>query len=65
METREKEYLYDFVGGGWNSEFAKTKRSAISKAKKRWKDSPGLIVDESSFRISTPADMKACLSLFY
>jgi hypothetical protein len=60
-----KEYLYNFVGGGWNSEFAKTKRSAIAQAKKRWAESANLIVDEKSFRISTPADYQANMSLFY
>ena len=60
-----KEYLYNFVGGGWNSEFAKTKRGAIAQAKKRWVGSPNLVVDEKSFRISTPSDYNACMSLFY
>lgn len=65
MELKKKEYLYGFVGGGWNSEWAKTKRGAISQAKKRWKDCPGPAVDESSFRISTPADKNILLSLFW
>lgn len=60
-----KEYLYNFVGGGWNSEFALTKRKAIAQAKKRWAGEANLIVDPKSFRISTPSDYKACLSLFY
>lgn len=65
MALKNKEYLYNFVGGGWNSEFAKTKRGAISQAKKRWKDSPNLVIDEESFRVSTPEDYNNCLSLFY
>lgn len=65
MALKNKEYLYNFVGGGWNSEFAKTRRGAISQAKKRWKDSPNLVVDEESFRVSTPEDYNSCLSLFY
>ena len=60
-----KEYLYNFVGGGWNSEFAPTKRKAIAQAKKRWAGEANLIVDPKSFRISTPGDYQACLSLFY
>lgn len=65
MALKNKEYLYNFVGGGWNSEYAKTKRGAISQAKKRWKDSPDLVIDEKSFRVSTPEDYNNCLSLFY
>ena len=65
MALKNKEYLYNFVGGGWNSEFAKTKRGAIAQAKKRWKDSPDLVIDEASFRVSTPEDYNNCLSLFY
>jgi hypothetical protein len=65
MEKTKKEYLYNFIGGGWNSEFATTKRKAIAQAKKRWNDSKGLDVDVNSFRISTPNDYNACMSLFY
>ena len=64
-ELQKKEYLYNFVGGGWNSEWAKTKRGAIARAKKRWAGEAHLIVDPKSFRISTPRDYQACLSLFY
>ena len=64
-ELKNKQYLYNFVGGGWNSEFAKTKRGAIAQAKKRCKDSPDLVIDEASFRVSTPEDYNNCLSLFY
>jgi hypothetical protein len=60
-----KQYLYNFVGGGWNSEFAKSKRAAIRQAKKRWAGDANLIADESSFRISTEQDYNACMSLFY
>ena len=28
MALEKKEYLFNFVGGGWNSEFAKTRRGA-------------------------------------
>lgn len=65
MEKTKKQYLYNFISGGWNSEFATTKRKAIAQAKKRWNDSKGLDVDVNSFRISTPNDYNACMSLFY
>lgn len=61
----KKEFLYNFVNGGWNSEFAKTRQGAIAQAKKRWKDNKNLIVNEKTFRISTPLDYKLCMSLFY
>jgi hypothetical protein len=64
-ELKNKEYLYNFVGGGWNSEFAKTKKGAIKAAKARWGTDNRLIVDEKSFRVSTPSDYQNLLSLFY
>jgi len=63
-----KEFLYNFKGGGWNSAVAKTKRGAISKAKKRWaKESPKLVelIDEKSFRLKTEKEYRLLLSLFY
>ena len=65
MALQKKEYLYNFIGGGWNSEFAKTKRGAIAQAKKRWADSKGLDIDLTSFRVSTPSDYQNLMSLFY
>ena len=65
MALQKKEYLYNFIGGGWNSEFAKTKRGAIAQAKKRWADSEGLDIDVTSFRVSTPSDYQNLMSLFY
>ena len=65
MALENKEYLYNFVGGGWNSEFAKTKRGAIAQAKKRWAGNSNLQVIETSFRVSTPRDYQNLMSLFY
>ena len=65
MNMNQKEYLYNFVGGGWNSEYATTKRGAIKQAKNRWKGNDRLVVDENSFRVSTPSDYQALMSLFY
>ena len=63
--STKNEYLYNFKGGGWNSEFAFTVEEAIQQSKTRWEDSDGLTIDESSFRISTPSDYSNLLSLFY
>ena len=65
MALQKKEYLYNFIGGGWNSELAKTKRGAIAQAKKRWADNKGLDIDVTSFRVSTPSDYQNLMSLFY
>lgn len=64
MKTN-KQYLYNFVGGGWNSEWATTKGGAIKAAKARWKGDGGLVVDENSFRISTDSECNSLMSLFY
>ena len=67
MKTK-KQYLYNFVGGGWNSEWATTKRGAINAAKARWVSEPitsQLVVDENSFRISTDSEYNSLMSLFY
>jgi hypothetical protein len=64
--TTKREYLYNFIGGGWNSEYAHTQEQAIAQAKERWLHAPdGLDVDEKTFRVSTPADYQNLLSLFY
>ena len=65
MKLKKKEYLFNFIGGGWNSEFATTRRGAITQAKKRYKGNNNCIVDEKSFRLSTPADYNINMSLFY
>ncbi len=59
-----KTYLYNFTSGGWNSVIAKTKRSAIRLAKKEWANNNTLIINEKSFRISTPADYRQLLLSF-
>lgn len=59
------EFEYNFIGGGWNTEWAYTREQAISQAKERWGDSPNLRVDENSFYASTPEAMNSALSLFY
>jgi hypothetical protein len=59
------EFLYSFVGGGWNSQYATDKEEAYQLAVKRWEGCENLIVDENSFRLSTPKDLNNLLSLFY
>lgn len=61
--SEKQEYIYNFVGGGWNSEEAYSVEEAIYQAKIRWEESPTLIVDETTFRISTEEEYFALLSL--
>lgn len=65
---KNKEYLYNFTTGGWNTEWATNKREAYKKACQRWeKESPKYVsqVDKKSFRIANEAEMKNLLSMFW
>ena len=62
------EFLFNFKGGGWNSEVAFTREDAIEQALFNYghpDTQEHLRVDTSTFRVSTPADYKAQLSSFY
>ena len=62
------EFLFNFIGGGWNSEVAFTKEDAIEQALFNYghpDTQEHLRVDTSTFRVSTPSDYKAQLSSFY
>ena len=63
LETK-REYLYNFKGGGWNSEFAYTKELAVRQANERWENTV-MQADPNTFRVSTPSDYQNLLSLFY
>jgi len=60
-----KTWNFNFEGGGWNSNNAKTKEKAIRLAKKEYRGSKNTIVNESTFRVATEADTKMLLSSFY
>jgi hypothetical protein len=62
------EFLFNFKGGGWNSEVAFTKEDAIEQALFNYghpDTQEHLKVDVSTFRVSTPEDYKNQLSSFY
>ena len=62
------EFLFNFIGGGWNSEIAFTEEDAIEQALFNYghpDTQSSLRVDVSSFRVSTPGDYNAQLSSFY
>ena len=62
------EFLFNFKGGGWNSEVAFTREDAIEQALFNYghPDTQEILkVDTSTFRVSTPTDYKNQLSSFY
>lgn len=67
--TTKVEYLFNFKGGGWNSEFALTveeaQEQAIEKYGQPTEDSKVTNIDLKTFRVSTPSDHANLLSLFY
>ena len=65
---RKKEYLFNFIGGGWNSEMAYYEEEAIQQALFKYGNpatQESLRVDIHTFRLSTPSDYKQQLSSFY
>ena len=65
---RKKEYLFNFIGGGWNSEWAYYEEEAIEQALFKYghpDTQESLRVDINTFRVFTPSDYKQQLSSFY
>ena len=61
-------FLFNFKGGGWNSEVAYTKEDAIEQALFKYghPDTQAMCqVDTSTFRVSTPSDFDAQMRGFY
>ena len=61
-------FLFNFKGGGWNSEVAYTKEDAIEQAVFKYghPDTQAMCqVDTSTFRVSTPSDFDAQMRGFY
>lgn len=61
LNTR-REWLFNFVGGGWNQVHAYTLEEAIETAHQEYS---GMDIQDGSFRISTPQDYKTQMSSFY
>ncbi len=62
------EFLFNFTGGGWNSEYAFTIEEAkeLAAAKYNTPDYKGnCIPDMKTFRLSTPSDHQNLMSMFY
>ena len=62
------EFIFNFKGGGWNSEVAFTKEEAIEQAISKYgvpeEWNKVLNIDITTFRVSTPDDRRNLLSLF-
>jgi hypothetical protein len=59
-----KQWMFNFTTGGWNTVWAKTKRGAIAQAAREYKTST-LIPNPKTFAVATDAAMKTALSSFY
>jgi hypothetical protein len=69
LKDNRREYLFNFKGGGWNSEWAFYEEEAIKQAEKKYgaptKSGTICNVDTTTFRVSTPADYRNLMSNFY
>lgn len=63
--SEKREYMYNFIGGGWNTEYAHTVEDAIKQARARWGDDNRLQVDEKTFHVTNERELRSALSLFY
>lgn len=63
------EFLFNFIGGGWNSEYAYTEEEAIEQAIKKYgsptDNNTVSKINITTFRTSTPADYNNLISMFY
>lgn len=68
MLATSLEFLFNFKGGGWNSEVAYTEEEAIEQAITKYghPDTQEMLkIDITTFRVSTSADHKNLMSMFY
>ena len=64
-ELKNKQYMFTFEGGGWNTVWAKTLKGAIKAAQTEYKDSPTLNPIPSSVHLATEEGLNVAMSLFY
>jgi len=60
-----KQYMFSFEDGGWNTVWAKTKRGAIKAALKEYKNSDTLTVNIDSVHLATKKGLDSAMSLFH
>ncbi len=64
-ELQQKEYLFTFAEGGWNTVWAKTKRSAVKKAIKKYEYTDKLNPIVDSVRLANKEVLESAMSTFY
>ena len=68
LKDNKREFLFNFKGGGWNSEYAFTEEEAIEQAIEKYgiptEYNKVLNIDTTSFRVSTTSDYQNLLSMF-
>lgn len=67
LRNTSYEFLFNFIGGGWNSERAYCEEDAIKQAITKYGNpntQTNLRVDTKSFRVSTPSDYKRQMLTF-
>jgi hypothetical protein len=60
-----KQYMFTFVGGGWNTVWAKTLPGAKRQALLEYGDDDGLNVELDSVHLATKSGLQSAMSLFY
>tara|TARA_R110001583_G_scaffold24369_2_gene88984 strand:- start:755 stop:946 length:192 start_codon:yes stop_codon:yes gene_type:complete len=61
---KNKQYMFTFEGGGWNTVWAKTKRGAIKAAIDKYNYSDSLKPIPSSVHLATEEGLERAMSLF-
>ena len=64
-EFKNKQYMFTFEEGGWNTVWAKTKRGAVKAALKEYENSYTLNPRVDSVRLATEEGLNVAMSLFY
>jgi hypothetical protein len=60
----KREYMYNFIDGGWNTEYAHCMEEAIEQAKARWTNC-NLQVNENTFRVTNEQELRSAMAMFY
>jgi hypothetical protein len=59
------QWNFNFVSGGWNTNYAYTREESIKAAHKEYKGSKNCEPNEDTFRVATEADTARLMSMFY
>jgi len=63
-KLKNKKYTYFFKSGGWNTEWAPTKKQAYKQAVERWEGSSTLIPIYETFFIAKADKERMLMGLF-